>query len=520
LQGAAQRPCIGGGHRITIGEVAGWVTEASAVAIICEAANLAGLVWDDASWVVQETGTVVRYTWNGASWVADETGHLIADVVRGAADVTEEAGDAVWHGLGTLAGDIGSFFGRRLSAVDPLSALESVCHDASSDVGEVLNGIINQDATLNLGMLDNSLQLRPYSEEHALIFWQVSQATYQGPSPQAIHSNLQARLPGWLVPSDHPTVAYDSSLNVMAFVSTFNDGTVVLAFRGTDFHDIRFRNLQDDLNADQTTVSDCTGCAAHSGILASWRTLESNVVSQLAQHVQSSPSARLVICGHSLGGGLATLAAYYLVVWHGFNAANMDVFTYGAPRTLNNAFARHYLATKSWPSWRMTHWLDPIPHLPFMQMGFHHVGTEIFQSGSCSTYWVGDGTGEDQQCSDQFGPLSGVSLWNVNYHLSYFCGASATSLIERRPPPPPPSPPPSSRDVPTAAGEGGNQAALSANADGHNSTALALSISIPLAMLAVLCLCLGRIWRIRSRNVQVKRQLVGELNHHIDEGKL
>jgi predicted lipase len=53
--------------------------------------------------------------------------------------------------------------------------------------------------------------------------------------------------------------------------------------------------------------------------------------------------------GHSLGGALATLAAYDLQLEFGFGS-NLHCYTFGAPRTGNHAFAAEssHLVPETW----------------------------------------------------------------------------------------------------------------------------------------------------------------------------
>ena len=80
----------------------------------------------------------------------------------------------------------------------------------------------------------------------------------------------------------------------------------------------------------------------------------------------------------------------------------------------NAAFAAFY-EQGTRVSWRVTHWRDPVPHLPIEAMGFKHIGTEVFYTSDNSKYTVCDGSGEDVKCSDQFDV--DPSIWD---HLHYF----------------------------------------------------------------------------------------------------
>lgn len=58
---------------------------------------------------------------------------------------------------------------------------------------------------------------------------------------------------------------------------------------------------------------------------------------------------RVMHAGHSLGGALATLAAYDIQTAFGFK--DLQVYTYGAPRTGNHAFARCAAGNPFGPIW-------------------------------------------------------------------------------------------------------------------------------------------------------------------------
>ena len=66
-----------------------------------------------------------------------------------------------------------------------------------------------------------------------------------------------------------------------------------------------------------------------------------------------------LVAGHSLGGALATLAAYDIQKAHG-PLPGLHVYTYGAPRTGNHAFARDYEACVP-HTWHVINDRDAVP---------------------------------------------------------------------------------------------------------------------------------------------------------------
>ena len=181
-------------------------------------------------------------------------------------------------------------------------------------------------------------------------------------------------------------------------------------------------------------------------------------------------NARLpvVVTGHSLGGALATLAAFELAA-SGYDAAEAGkqerqterlmahtnafgaasappppppraralvegVRTFGSPRVGDILFAAAYRAVLGDRTWRVTHAHDVVPSVPVRVMGFHHVPTEVFypdgdpnaRDGGNATGApvVCDGGGEDVACSD--GEWTHTSVMDHLHYLdTYICGCNS-----------------------------------------------------------------------------------------------
>jgi len=144
------------------------------------------------------------------------------------------------------------------------------------------------------------------------------------------------------------------------------------------------------------------------------------------------PSASFIITGHSLGGALATLAAFDLSKSRVIDKSKMQVYNFGSPRVGNYEFSRAF-ADEGIPSYRIVNSRDPVSQAPPcgkingqcskgpQQSGKwwqpYHVDTEIYypnptmlngQYKKC--------VNEDNSCS--FG-LS-VTSTDLSTHLYYF----------------------------------------------------------------------------------------------------
>ena len=112
------------------------------------------------------------------------------------------------------------------------------------------------------------------------------------------------------------------------------DGLALLAFRGTQPDEAT--DIQADLSATLTRWTERAG-RVHKGFAGRWRALRGPIEQWLG--TQAAARSRLLLCGHSLGGALATLSAS---VW-----TPAQLITIGSPRVGNEEFVQTVDAAKT-----------------------------------------------------------------------------------------------------------------------------------------------------------------------------
>lgn len=140
--------------------------------------------------------------------------------------------------------------------------------------------------------------------------------------------------------------------------------TAYVTFRGTESKD----DILIDLDV-STRDFRGMGVKVHNGFRRQFNGIESELTYMLDKNKYSFE--KIVFCGHSLGGGLATLAAvYYSNHFKGQNIA-IHCHTFGSPRVGNAAFVKLYDKMHI-NSWRVFHYQDPVPMIP-ISFRFSHV---------------------------------------------------------------------------------------------------------------------------------------------------
>ncbi|KIJ18505.1 hypothetical protein PAXINDRAFT_70939 [Paxillus involutus ATCC 200175] len=75
----------------------------------------------------------------------------------------------------------------------------------------------------------------------------------------------------------------------------------------------------------------------HIGFLIAFQTIAQTVLDKLELQLQAHPSYTIVVCGHSLGGAIASIAS--IAINYTFPGKSISLYTFGQPRTGNPAFA-------------------------------------------------------------------------------------------------------------------------------------------------------------------------------------
>ena len=105
----------------------------------------------------------------------------------------------------------------------------------------------------------------------------------------------------------------------------------------------------------------------------------------LNELVLEHPEYGINIVGHSLGGGLATILSYYLVLEDQFFNKNIIVVTFGSPRVGNYSFMECYNNIENIQHYRVVNQNDIVCSVPYFN--YYHVGQKIMIDKNCATFF-------------------------------------------------------------------------------------------------------------------------------------
>ena len=206
-------------------------------------------------------------------------------------------------------------------------------------------------------------------------------------------------------------VVYNASTDMLGYVAYKNDtDSIIVSFRGTSL--LSILDWVEDLNFFQVAAI-CPGCEVHEGFLGAYLSIRDPLVQLVHEVTAAYPQSDVILVGHSLGGALTYLASVDFLINEGIRADYM--YTFGQPRVGNSAFADTWRQLfHNTTSYRVTHGLDPVPHVPPRAFDFIHNPTEVYYDGLNTMHTICDGSGEDPTCADQW-----LLPLGVTDHITY-----------------------------------------------------------------------------------------------------
>lgn len=160
-----------------------------------------------------------------------------------------------------------------------------------------------------------------------------------------------------------------SGISTQAFVAQ-DETQLYLTFRGTE----STNHIDWMRDAEFRPTTGVFGTRVHSGFRRALDEVWSEIVPAVTQDERG-----LVVTGHSLGAGLAALAAARLT------AAGRDVdhvYTYGSPRTGLRDFATAYDAVLGTNTYRVINHIDIVTRIPLLVQNYRHVGRRMYFDGN------------------------------------------------------------------------------------------------------------------------------------------
>lgn len=186
------------------------------------------------------------------------------------------------------------------------------------------------------------------------------------------------------------------------------DGIRYLVFRGTEKNG---RDILSDLDFIKTADG------VHRGFHGALELVWDRIVATLR-----GSSGPIYVLGHSLGGALATLAAWRLRS-EGFGVAGWA--TFGSPRVGTPALADRLAGL---PGWRYEFCCDVVPKVPFIRWGFRHVGTWCYVDRN-GRLWIDPGI--LYAVTDQLASM-GRQAWKGQVKVKGICAAFSRPFLDHR----------------------------------------------------------------------------------------
>ena len=152
--------------------------------------------------------------------------------------------------------------------------------------------------------------------------------------------------------------------DTQGFIAIDSNDVVYLVWRGSSSK----KDFQNDASVQKFPFIE-PGEKIHIGFKSSWEAIRDLVYKTLKglDRIES-----IVVCGHSLGGAVATLSAY--AIHKELGIEKIECCTIGSPRVGNKKFKENYNSSPI-KTLRIVHHNDVVTRSP--KFGYHHVNDEL-----------------------------------------------------------------------------------------------------------------------------------------------
>lgn len=202
------------------------------------------------------------------------------------------------------------------------------------------------------------------------------------------------------------------------------DKRIVLAFKGTG----GLRNQLGDITALLISFAESPteGALVHSGFKFAMESMAVKFLPILKELYAQREYANytLALAGHSLGGSIASLAAVKVHANLALPWTQMELYTYGQPRSANVVFNK-WFSEQPIGSARVVYAADIVPHLMPISLGYYsHHHNEVWLTTNGTIVPCRKSVLEDRDCSYAV-PFKSLSIRNHNLYFGIVMGKNS-----------------------------------------------------------------------------------------------
>lgn len=200
---------------------------------------------------------------------------------------------------------------------------------------------------------------------------------------------------------------FESTIDCQCYISIFNKDSILIAFRGSsNFKDwIANANII-KVKMELHNVIDNEQPKVHLGFLTQFTSVENKItdyINEILKNDINNEIKNIVYTGHSLGGGLASIAL--INYSHKYTQLKHMCVTFGAPRVGNKSFRKKFLEKCNF-SKRYVNYYDPVPSLP----------SSLHYSNTCPSEYI------NKNIIEQVDTPMSRFFWILYYQISnLFC---------------------------------------------------------------------------------------------------